>query len=505
MPGPRSRGQVLLRADSGPDIGLGHAMRCLALAEELARRGFSLTLASHSLIGAEERVRMSGYALLRVSGPPRREVEAIRTRAGGHLLSPERTKPFRFVVLDHYMEGADDWLRHAESLARRRLVIDDVPGRRLSCELVVNPALGIEPDAYADFVTRRTRVLLGPRYAPLRRSLRPTPDQIIHGKRSRIESVLVAMGSGSSDATTLAVDAAREAVPQASIDVVVGVGAALARATGNVHIHVDPDDATLAALLAGADIALGAGGVSAYERCLAGLPSITTQVATNQAATIRGLAAAGAVLDAGESTSLTRARLVGMIRQLAGDRAARVSMSEKGRALVDGRGAERIAHELEGVRMRVPRPDDIGLLWRWSNDEEARLQSVSRQHIPWATHQRWFASAMIDPTTVLMIGHNNAGPVGQVRFEVRGDAAEVSIATDPAQRGTVGSVLLRSALRRFGRSHGARHRLTARVRHENLASRRVFESAGFHQTGEDAETLRYTLDPTDPRVGGGIS
>ena len=493
--------RVLLRADSGPGLGLGHAMRCLALAEELGRRQFMSWFASRSLYGAERRIHEQGYSRIHLSDPPALEVDEIRRQLAGDGAVDATRKLFRFLVFDHYMAEAEGWLRQARSLASRRLVFDDMPGRGLPCELLVNPALGIGPDDYAGYVAKGTRLLLGPRYAPLRPSLRHAVLAAPARTSDAVRTVVVGMGGATSEATALAVEAVQEALPDSSIDVVVGRngGGSARAASRRVRVHVDPDDITLAGVLVAGDLALGAAGVSAYERCMAGLPSVAVELAPNQRSTIRGLANAGAAIDAGPLDELSLPGLVDLIRGIAADATVRASMRQRCRELVDGRGADRIAHELEGVRLRRPRLDDMGLLWAWSNDPETRLNSVSRDPIPWKAHQEWFTARADDPGTMLLIGYNSVGPVGQVRFDMNAEASEVSIATDPLHRGTVGSVLLRAALRRFKRAHGAR-RIMARVRTENTASRRLFESAGFTQARGEGNILRYVLEPPEKRT-----
>ena len=486
---------VLLRADAGPTIGLGHAMRCLALADELRSRGFRTWFASRELAGAEEPVRSAGHAILMLRHhDDAAQVQQIHADLGA--ASAVARPPFRFFVLDHYSADPNEWLQ--PRLARRRLVIDDVPGRHLACELLVNPAPETEATAYADLLPMRTRVLLGPRYVPLRRALVDRARTSAHREPGAVRRVLVSMGGSTSNATPLALNAVREAVPEATIDLVGAtpdLDGIVPGVTAHVRPHVAPSVTELANLLERADLAVGAGGVSAFERCLMGVPSICIQLAANQAPTLIGLAARGAVWDAGALADVSSSGLAAMIRRLARDVQARASMSQRSRELVDGRGAERIAHELEGARMRAPRPGDIGLLWRWRNDPETRRNSTSQHAISWDTHQKWFAAAVADPGTVLLVGENRAGLLGHVRFEPRGRAIEVSIVTDPIHRGAVGSVLLHAALRSFQRRRG-QQLLVARVRTDNRASRRLFESAGFQETARRGELVQYELEPT---------
>jgi spore coat polysaccharide biosynthesis predicted glycosyltransferase SpsG len=114
----------------------------------------------------------------------------------------------------------------------------------------------------------------------------------------------------------------------------------LADADPRVGLHVDTQ--AMAALIAEADLAIGAGGSSAWERCVPGLPAITLILADNQRENTLALAAAGAAV-ALEVNGALPARLGEDFRALAADAERRGQMSEAAAALCDGAGAERVA------------------------------------------------------------------------------------------------------------------------------------------------------------------
>jgi ribosomal protein S18 acetylase RimI-like enzyme len=298
-------------------------------------------------------------------------------------------------------------------------------------------------------------------------------------------------GSDPSHVTDAAVRAVRSALPSARIEVVLGAlydGDPVGGEGIRVHHAIGADE--MARLIADADLAIGAGGTSAWERCTLGLPTVILRLASNQDSVARELANAGVAIDAGPSRDLDVGRLSRSIAQLAEDQPAREAMRVRARELVDGRGVERVAHHLEGVRVRAATRSDARRLWRWANDPETRSASLSPEPIAYADHLRWLNDRLSDRSCLLLIGWNGAGPLGQVRFDVRQDKAEVSIAVAPEQRGTVGGLLLDRAVRRF-RRRWPRTRLTAQVKVDNEASRRLFEHAGFHVLDEREGVRRY--------------
>jgi spore coat polysaccharide biosynthesis predicted glycosyltransferase SpsG len=110
------------------------------------------------------------------------------------------------------------------------------------------------------------------------------------------------------------------------------------------ELVVDAPD--LVAQLAQVDLAIGAGGVGLLERMAAGVPSIGLAIADNQRANLEGAAARGAVRFLGPAREVSAERLAAEIAALADDAGSRAAMTRAGRALVDGRGADRVAAAL---------------------------------------------------------------------------------------------------------------------------------------------------------------
>lgn len=481
--------RVLFRVDASEAIGTGHLVRCLALADELARRGVEPSFASRRGAGdLLDEIDAHGYPAIRLDGTASKESAAIRMNA----VVDGRRRPYGAIVVDHYRLGTE-WLHAARRLATRRLAIDDLANRRLPCDIVVNPTLGAEPENYANLVAPATRLLLGVRYAlvrPIFRTMR-APGRRPAGS---VRNVLVSMGgSDAADTTTAVIVAVRSALPEARIEVVVGPLHTGKPVLGpGIHVHRAIEAVAMAKLMVNADIAVGAGGTTAWERCILGVPTVILRLAPNQDTIASRLDVAGAAVDAGPAEQLDGAVLSGLIRQLSDDRSRRDLMSDRARNLVDGRGVERVAHHLEGVRVRRATMADANLLWRWANNPDTRSASFNQEPIPYLDHVLWLRDRLTDRTCLQLIGWNGAGQLGQVRFDIRDGDAEVSIAVAPEHRGTVGGLLLESAVRRF-RSGSPSANVIARVKIDNGPSRSLFEHAGFQLVDERRGVLRYHL------------
>ena len=287
---PRRR-QILLRADASLAIGTGHIVRCLTLTRELVARGWGVTLASRGLHPAlADDARAAGAVLIHL--PPDRPIDQEPVDLGDYV-----GDPYDVLLADHYLIGAT-WHRAARPLARLHVVFDDLADRTLGVDLVVNPNLSLTAEAYSGRLAAGGRALIGPSYAlidPSFRALRSTAEA-----RTGVRSLLVFVGGADPrDVTPRAVRAA--AGLGLPVDVVVGAlypgrEALLAWAAGT-RVTVDVATRDMAALMARADLAVGAPSTASWERCTVGLPAVLVTVADNQVGNARGLVAAGAAVE----------------------------------------------------------------------------------------------------------------------------------------------------------------------------------------------------------------
>jgi len=447
----------------------------------LAHRGWSITFASRDPDGdLRDVVTSAGFQLIRVAGDEVGEIRLLRSAL------PERQD---WLVLDSYVLG-NAWLDHAKQLARHRAVIDDLQRFELDCDLFVHPTPLRGPASSASVAAP---ALIGPRYALLRSQF--SRAHIEGGARvvGDVRSILVSLG-GAVDGriTTSVAQACHLAVPEAEVVAVLGHQISDQEAGHDepmVRYLARVED--MAALMLRVDMAVGAGGTTSWERCAVGLPSIIVAIADNQVPVGRTLTENGCAVYLGDLKSLEPRRLEEEIRLLAASRDRRSAMSSASRGLVDGLGVMRVAHHLDGVRIRRATMADASLLWRWANDPDTRAASFTSEPIPYPDHVRWLQERLADRSCLLLIGWNGAGPLGQVRFDRTEDEAEVSISVAPEHRGVVGSLLLESALQRFRHGSLRSNIVVARVKIDNERSRRLFERAGFRLVGEREGVLLY--------------
>ncbi|MCB2099778.1 MAG: UDP-2,4-diacetamido-2,4,6-trideoxy-beta-L-altropyranose hydrolase, partial [Rhodobacterales bacterium] len=260
-----------------------------------------------------------------------------------------------------------------------------------------------------------------------------------------------------------------------------------------VCLHRDVDD--MAAILAGATLAVTGGGVALWERCCLGLPGLVVTQADNQAGNVALALAAGAARVLGRPAEITPVVLAEAIRDLMDDGATRAAMARAARCLVDGRGARRVAAHLLPLDLAPANENDTDLLWTWANDPAVRGNAFSSEPIPLDVHRAWMGRKLADPHCRILIAREGGQAVGQVRFDLRGGRAEIDISIDPARRGAgLGTRMLIRAVEAL-RAGGADAVPEALVKAGNRASRAMFLNAGFRRAASprpDAE--RFVLE-----------
>ncbi len=478
--------ELLFRADAGPRVGTGHVMRCLALAQAWRSAGGKSVFLTTGVGGLEERLANEDVSVIPLAAPVGREEDARRTA------EVAKDRSAAWVVADGYGFGAD-YQRIVKTCGARLLLMDDYgQADRYCADLVLNQNI----DAKEALYERRepqTKLLLGLRYVLLRREFlerdrRRTPP-------AQVRRVLVSLGGADPANATDAVLQALLRLNRENLEVRVVLGAAnphfekvsTTARSAPFPVRLDRDVKDMAAAIGEADMAVAAGGVSAWEMAYLGLPAILITLAENQRPVAAGLAKAGVCLSTGPQEEIRIENLAETIRRLLDDPGARQEMSRSGQALVDGEGASRVLMRLrdEDFRLRPARWADAEVLFQWANDPAVRAAAFSPDPIAWEDHRGWFKDRLADSgCRVFLALDGEDRPLGQVSFEGLGKGeAETGVSVARESRGSgLGGRLIGLAAEAVFRS-GVFHTLHAFVKPDNIASQRAFESAGFQNKG----------------------
>lgn len=356
--------KVAIRADASAEIGTGHMVRCRTLARELRRRGAEIMFICRAHRGNMIDVLRDEGFCLHVLPEPRRPAGSPPLQGYETWLGTTQEDDVEqtaralgsfeadWIVCDHYALAAP-WQHLLRREARRVMVIDDLADRPHDCDLLLDQNLVLDGAArYEGLVPDRCAMLLGPRFALLAPGY-GVAREALASRNGAIRRVLVFMGgSDLSDATGLAVEAmCLPGLEQTQLDVVVGANYAftdiLAKRLaerGNATLQGPLPD--LVATMVQADLAIGAGGTTSWERLCLGLPAVVVSLAENQVPGCQALARSELAVYAGPREGLTVSELGNVVQELISNPRRLREMSERAMAMVDGRGTNRVADRL---------------------------------------------------------------------------------------------------------------------------------------------------------------
>ena len=504
---------ILFRCDASLSIGSGHVIRCRTLARVLQQRGAEITFLCRHQSGDLICLLKQEFHVLSLLKRPLTNCEGLEGRKLYAawlgctqdqdaeecltLIAQAATSKINWLVVDHY--GIDSvWeerviagLNGEHSI--KLLAIDDLADRQHRADVLLDQNFfGNDTEKrYSGLLPDHCRQLLGPHYAllgPEYAHLHPLVPQ-----RSELRRVLVFFGGvDPMNLTSRSLEALMSPdLASLAVDVVLGMQSTnrqeveeLTAQRPNTTLH-DPLP-SLAGLIARADLAIGAGGSTTWERACLGLPSIVVAIASNQ------LPFAQALHQEGELRLLGSDKSVGseQIRHAITESLEKIHIQSSGQRLTDGWGAERLSIALLGIqsnlRLKPASSLDESLLLRWANDPQVRQNSKTPQPIKSRNHTNWFKTSLSDPNRLILIASDAQGcPLGQIRFDRKSMSEEssqafIDLSLDRCARGRgLGKELLILALKCISTNWGPNIEAIAEVFETNISSQSTFSKAGF--------------------------
>jgi UDP-2,4-diacetamido-2,4,6-trideoxy-beta-L-altropyranose hydrolase len=526
---------VAIRVDASITIGTGHVVRCLTLAEMLRTRGVSCHFISREHPGHMiNAIRQHGFqiialpegdsALLMTSAvdvPLPAHADWLgcdwRLDADQTLHAVQSIKP-DLLVIDHYAIDSR-WEEVLRPHVRRLMVIDDLADRKHLCDFL------LDQNWFGDDISRRYEGLvsdycvsmLGPGYALLK------PEYLIlrnlmQPRDGEVRRVLVFMGgSDSTNETSKAIEAlSHPDLMHLLVDVVIGANhpdqlgiASKAEARHGTYLHIGLP--SLAGPMMRADLMVGGGGATTWERMCLGLPAIVICMADNQVEINRALSRAGYIELLGCKDNVDVKRISEVVSAFIKSREVLITMSTRSHELVSGDGASKVCDVLlqssddksspskshppsfttEAIQIRYASLDDAEMLFEWRNDIRTRKYSRNQTPLSRSGHMSWLSKTLASERSKLLIAMCGANSIGCVRFDINYEEAEVSIYLDPAQHGRDwGFHVLSQAMEWMESMDPSVTLFIADVLAENLASTKLFQRCGYSLTRQRYEFRR---------------
>lgn len=349
---------LYLRADGSQELGLGHLARCHALAQEARRRKMLPRFLTRRLDGkGVAKLRAQKEETLLLEGPSDNPADLEATLGAMGRAEGGRSLKDAILVTDH--NGIDAaWLRGAREAGPVVVSLNDLPRIRYASSIVVNGNVGAEKFIYE--TEPGTELLLGPAYMFFRDEfLEPDPGRGAHSPRAA--NIVIAMGAGDPGNVTQGVLEALSSIRD-PLTITAVVGGAYrhlpsleeAARSSRHEVRVAFDLARTARTFAAAELAVCAGGSTACEMALLGVPAIVVVLSETQKNAAEALEAEGVALCIGPPDP---EHIAGSLDVLRRDPGRRRSMRERGTALFNGGGRARVLDAaescLEGARGKL--------------------------------------------------------------------------------------------------------------------------------------------------------
>jgi UDP-2,4-diacetamido-2,4,6-trideoxy-beta-L-altropyranose hydrolase len=494
----RTDQKITFRVDASSQIGTGHFMRCLTLANKLKQCGAQIRFISRHLpehlrdLLAKEGIK---FILLDNNGNPAPIDELAHAQWLGtsqmqdaqatiNALSDEL---WDWLIVDHYALDTR-WESLLRQTAKKIMVIDDIADRHHNCDLL------LDQNFYADMNSRynykvpsHCQLLLGPHHALLRDEFRQLQEQI-KPRSGPVKRILVFFGGVDADNYTgCAIEAlSRIDIPDLHVDVVIGaqhpcreeINATCVQHGFICHVQTD----RMAGLMAAADLAIGAGGTTTWERFCLGLPSIVISTAANQKRIAEDCCRCGCHLYLGDSSEVSSSDISAAIKTAFRTSFLLQHMAEQASIMVDGKGTLRVIQVLVPPRiiLRLATSGDCENIYRWRNAEETRLGIFNKEIIPFEVHQRWFEKSLENKNCILLIGDCDNEPLGVLRYDLKKEEALISVYLVPGLKtmGT-GSQLIQAGSNWLRKNRPDVKKINAEIISTNIASRKAFQKAEY--------------------------
>lgn len=356
--------KIFIRTDASYTIGSGHVMRCLTLADALQKYAEIVFVCREFPGHMQEIILQRGYEVLLLQAPSEEYLmqDDDLTHAAwlgvswfqdaNETIDKIGNAQVDWFVVDHY--GINfRWHNKLRFLVKNFFVVDDIADRKLDCDLLLDQTFGRLTGDYNSIVSSKCEKLIGAKYALLRPEFAVHRLTAIEKRKSSlgISQILITMGGSDPDNVTAIVLEGLNLISWSTplkIDVVMGGNALHIEVIKNLAsnhkfpVTVSINVNNMAERMILADLAIGAGGSTSWERCCLGLPALTTLNAANQTEIINRLEEFGAIVSLGYYKDLTPEIISTELNILYNCSEKLSHLSDKCFQVTDGLGVERV-------------------------------------------------------------------------------------------------------------------------------------------------------------------
>jgi len=498
--------KVVFRVDSSYEIGTGHVMRCLTLAQVLKENGANVKFICRKHKGnLIDKVYLSGFRVYELE--ILKEAKVDNKLAHSHLLETTqqqdaddcidilKAEKIDWLIVDHYALDRQ-WQNRLRPYYEKLMVIDDLADRQHQCDILLDQTFGRQQKEYLMRTPKGCQLLLGSQYALLRPDFYKWREFSLKRRaKPEFKNLLVNMGGiDRNNRTGEVLQELQNCVLPRDTSIIILMGNS-APYIEDVRIMADAlpykteiriNVNNMAEIMANADLAIGAAGSTTWERCCMGLPTIQIMTADNQIQIVKNLDSINAIQFISSTCHLSKAfdKIFQFINKI-----SLVSSS-----LVDGKGSlrilELIKHKKNNIDSFYMKPVDFS-----ENQFVYGLQTkVNRQffinpEVPSIEeHTKWFQEAVKSSISQLFILVQGSSRVGILRVDnIKNSTLEVSVII---LKKYIGKGFAKKALRDIEGLNPGKNFL-AIIHNNNTASKNLFLKIGYILTKCKGEFNEY--------------
>jgi len=340
--------KAIFRVDASLKMGTGHVMRCLTLTQVLKENGADVEFICRKHEGSLiDKIRSSGFVVHELEVFEETKVDnklahshwlgATQQQDADDCINILKAEKLDWLIVDHYALD-EEWQKRLKPCYEKLMVIDDLADKIFDCDVLLNQNLGTQIEDYKNKIPDNCELLLGCNYALLRSEFSDLRERALVRRKNTIEINNILISMGGSDNENITYDILQQLDDRFNIVVVLGSSSMhsdmIAGYAEGKKIKVIIDADNMAELMLEADLAIGAGGSTSWERCCLGLPTLLFVTAENQRAVAENLEHSGAVIIV--------ENLKDDLQMMASNFDLWRAISEKSQAICDGFGVKRI-------------------------------------------------------------------------------------------------------------------------------------------------------------------
>jgi UDP-2,4-diacetamido-2,4,6-trideoxy-beta-L-altropyranose hydrolase len=357
--------KICIRADGGKNVGMGHIMRCLSLAQTFQRNGYEVCFLSNLDEGIEA-VRRENFDVVRLPyvgqetegffyGNP-----AYLAEEANAIITFLLKRQIDILVIDTYNVSSEYFLQ-LKPCVKKLVYIDDINKFPYAADIIVNGNITGKYMGYRQY-NKQQVLLLGPGYNMIRKEFRNLPTRSI---REQVAEVMITTGGTDPYHLTsglLACLLQHEQFQTLRFNVLIGSGFTdneqlidLSQNYDNIVLYANSAVVNnspniiyseVSAIMLRSDLAISAGGSTLYELAACGTPTLAFVLADNQEFIVQKMEELGYVQSVGWYDRIKDGQVIKVLLNLIHDYEKRKEMSRKGQKLVDGKGTERIVRSI---------------------------------------------------------------------------------------------------------------------------------------------------------------